>query len=515
MAIQWARPMVTVAARVRISRSLVLAVGVGVLVVSVHLYRLTQVPSGFFSDEAGIGYAAWGIASDGRDDHGVSWPLFFQSFGDWKNPVEIYITALIVRLGGLSVFTVRLAPALLGALTSFLMAGFAWSAFERRWLAMAMLAVAGCLPGLFVVSRTGFEVIALPCLLAGFLWAWHEARRRGSGPLAWLAGGSLGLATYAYSTGRLLVPLLLLAMVAAEWPQRRLRLLLRPLAMGTLWLMPLVLFEHFHAGALTERFQLISIFNLAQTPWDMAADFWRVYSSYFSPAYLFQTAWFQQGGQLFMALIPLLGLGLVELWQRRSDPFWRLVGLALVLSPVPAALTFDFGHPYRNVSWMVFWLAVAGLGAWRLEREMRPRQRALAVVLIGALSLEAASFMADYFTRYGERSSGYNEEGFAQAVQMAENDRAGRRVLVSSRILGGDILYAWTVREALVDYRRGGVGALNVEVADLSRPPPQGVIVIAKPEEKVEGELLGGVTVQGSDAWGRQKSVPRYDVWRT
>ena len=45
---------------------------------------------GLYVDEASIGYNAWTIAHFGVDEHGIHFPLFFEAFGEYKNPIYVY-----------------------------------------------------------------------------------------------------------------------------------------------------------------------------------------------------------------------------------------------------------------------------------------------------------------------------------------------------------------------------------------------------------------------------------------
>lgn len=239
------------------------AVGLGITVL--HLHRLTSSPPGFYVDEASIGYNAYAISIDGRDEHGESWPLFFKAFGEYKNPVLIYLIAGAMRLFGPSVGVVRMVPSLVSLLTAIVLGLLAYHIFRDRWLGLATFAAAGTLPWLFIIGRIGFEVSALPAALSLFLLAWwkadQESRPRRQLILAILAGLSLGVAVYTYTTARLLVVILIAALWAAylsEWRRRW-----RPLAATSLTALasylPMASWSLRHPSQLTARFNSISI----------------------------------------------------------------------------------------------------------------------------------------------------------------------------------------------------------------------------------------------------------------
>ncbi len=488
-----------------------------------HFVALDRAPSGFFVDEAGIAYAARGIAVDGHDEHGTAWPLYFQSFGDYKNPVGIYITALAIRVtGSWDIVTLRSVSSGLMLLAAVLAAALVWARLRDRWLALGMFAVAGTLPWFFAVGRTAFEVAALPACLFFFLLLWNRAdasRRAFDG--IW-AGAALGLSAYAYSTMRLLMPLLILALVAAYLPARQHLRAVAGAGFAALWVyLPAVIYALLNPGSLVARFQLISIFNTAASPRDVLAHMWRVYTSAFSITFLFQSAYFRQGGELLISLAPLLALGALGLWTHRHQPFWRFVLLGLLMAPVPAALTYDFGHELRNLPAAPFWLLIAALGAAEARSRLGPHLRTVAALAAIAIALETSVSLSDYFTRYPDRIASWNEAGFDRAARaaqsLAQGPAASGRIVVSTSILGGDILYAYYVGEPVEDYRRGGALAAGVtyEQPGAAALAPGTVVVTKAGEVVVHAQLLETVETATTDDWGRPVRQPAYLVWRS
>src|SRR5215831_5050672 len=82
--------------------------------VVVYARHLTTNPAGFFIDESSAAYNAYTISRNGRDEYGTGWPLYFRAFGEYKNPIYIYLLALIFRLTGPSILVARAFSAMLG-----------------------------------------------------------------------------------------------------------------------------------------------------------------------------------------------------------------------------------------------------------------------------------------------------------------------------------------------------------------------------------------------------------------
>lgn len=81
---------------------------------ALRYYQLVNFPEGVHVDEASVGYNAYSVAKTGKDQYGNYFPAYFLSEKDYKLPVHIYITSLFVWLLGLSRFTVKLVPCLMG-----------------------------------------------------------------------------------------------------------------------------------------------------------------------------------------------------------------------------------------------------------------------------------------------------------------------------------------------------------------------------------------------------------------
>ncbi len=84
-----------------------------------RFWQIDQIPVGFTPDEASFGYDAYSILKTGNDQWGKSFPLVFESFGDYKSPLYTYLTIPSVALLGLNKFSVRLPNALLGTAAIF------------------------------------------------------------------------------------------------------------------------------------------------------------------------------------------------------------------------------------------------------------------------------------------------------------------------------------------------------------------------------------------------------------
>jgi|SRR5580693_1772318 4-amino-4-deoxy-L-arabinose transferase-like glycosyltransferase len=390
------------------------------LLACVHLRHLADVPRGLFVDESSIGLNAALIASQGRDEHDVAFPVFFRAFGEYKNPLYIYGAALVFRLAGVSVWTLRLTSFLFFAL---LLGGVACLA--RRLFpgspssVLYAVAAGGLLPWFFTVSRIAFEVVAQPAVVAWLLClvlAVYEAER----PRCWLAvlcGAVAGLTIYTYSTARLLTPLFVVTALAVYSPRRYWRRHLLASAGLAAALVPYLLFAAGSPGALTRRFEnLTYAFDPALPPSSKAATFLDHYAIYWHPRYLLVEGDFNRRnstgstGELHAVVfvLALLGLaGLAGLARRQASSRGRfdlLLAANLLAAPVAAALTSGTSA-LRSILLGLYLLVFSIFGFERLTRIEHARSRR---VLVGGavlvLALESGRYLAHYFGPYVEES---------------------------------------------------------------------------------------------------------------
>lgn len=180
-----------------------------------RLVLITSVPNGMQQDETSIGYNAYSIAQTGKDEHNVSYPLYFQAFGEYKLPGYIYIDSLFIKFLGLNVLSVRLPSVLFG---TFTIIGFYYLAKEiGRKSSSADRIVALLAAGLLVInpwhlhfSRGAFEVtLALFFLVYGILFL-IKGLRSSKNIYLIVSVFCLSFSMYTYNITRLLAPMLLL-----------------------------------------------------------------------------------------------------------------------------------------------------------------------------------------------------------------------------------------------------------------------------------------------------------------
>jgi 4-amino-4-deoxy-L-arabinose transferase-like glycosyltransferase len=436
---------------------LVLIAAVAVLTVIRNLSGLDSAPPGAYADETSIGYNAWAISSHGVDEHGAHLPLYFTAFGEYKNPVYIYTLSALLRVLPLTVTTERLPAAMFGLLTCLFITLIAWRRSRSLPVTTLVLALGALTPWLTVESRVGFEVISMVAALSGALLCLSIAEDTGRWTWYAAAGLLLGIAVFAYSTGRVEVLLLGVALVIAKVPgwKRRQRAWMLTLVPVVAAYGVLATWSAQHPGAITARFNAISIWADGAPIVTVAGRFVGNYLTYFGPDFLFISGDHnprhntQFSGMLLWVALPLLLAGLVAAWHDRDHALVRFLILGLLAAPVSAALTEDgVPHALRAAVMLPFLLVLCVMGLV-LVAEHAVRWRRYAYPLAGAaVAVQGALFTVDMYATWPARSAIAFDSGEIDAIARASQLSGGRQLLLSMNLDVPYIQGAFALRPA-------------------------------------------------------------------
>ena len=407
-----------------------IALGFIILVVLVfnvlRFWKLDSIPYGFHVDEVGSAVTVQCYAQNGCDAENHPWPLFgFMQYGQDKPPTYVYPGILWVKAFGSTVPSLRaysVSVLLMGILGLFFLAK---ELFGKTFAAVVVLA-ATCSPWAWVVTRVALESYFAPVFaIWGLYFFW-----RSSSWWSWaLAGFFFACAMYAYPPARIQIPLMMATLGGYEWGRRSIRW---PSALSLsvvfiLSLLPLAV-EYTH-GALSRRFNIISIFNLdylhslglAGTPWDKAQVFIHNYLLHLSPDFLFMTgdpSYVHSTRHLgifsgldILALVILM-IFLILAFLRRSwadNPViknrrWLLFLAAnYFIGIIPSALTNqELPHALRICGSWPFMMLFTGYMCWAAAESLSVLWPAIA--LVGILCGGVLTYQ--YFVIYPQESRG-------------------------------------------------------------------------------------------------------------
>ena len=135
-----------------------------IVAVIIRFYDINTTPA-LNPDEAALGYNAYSLILTGKDEHGVSWPLHFKSFGDYKPGGYVYLAIPFIKVLGLTPFAVRLPNLILSILTILFLYKLVLLLTKNYLLSSLTAFVLAVNPWHFLYSRSAFEVTLLISLI--------------------------------------------------------------------------------------------------------------------------------------------------------------------------------------------------------------------------------------------------------------------------------------------------------------------------------------------------------------
>lgn len=328
-----------------------------------RLWDLSGVQSGFFRDEAAIGYNAYSIWQTGADEFGIKFPIVFRSFEVFFLPAYLYLTAPIVGIFGLNEFNVRVLSAISGIIAVYLVFCLSLELFKKPRMAILASLTLAISPWHIFYSRGAFEGnLGLTAFTAGFLF-WIKFSNGKRWPYFLLSLILFVFSMYCYQAERLVVPLsglvVFLYFYKVIWKLKR--KLIIPMIIAVILLTPLLSLS-FKPGGYHRAFG-VSVFQQPHPPGILSGEpesylrlrqITALYLSYFSPRNLFFDSDYnkqrvtENHSVLYAWMLLFLIVGLVSVWKRK-DTGCKLLLWWVVIAPIPATLSADPFHTYRSL----------------------------------------------------------------------------------------------------------------------------------------------------------------------
>lgn len=398
-----------------------------------RVYKIAEIPPSVYWDEASIGYNAYSIAADFKDEWGNFLPLHFRAFGEFKLPVYIYTVVPFVKIFGLNAQAVRL-PAVLYTLGTLCLVYFLTKKITGKdvlgILATFILSVS---PWLFIFSRTGYEATAglFFFLLATYLFLYNKKKSLGLvlSTLFFIAS------FYSYNSFRIIIPLWLVILFVYRFRERgelkkQLGVIAFSVILFTVSLVPVYRLYRFDSGAV--RLSTVQIKS--------SGEFVANYLSHLSPNFLFLNgdtnarSQIPGHGELFYIDLPLILLGLAVIV--KSKKFYCYLPLLMILlSFVPAALTKESPHALRSILSAPGFAVLSAFGIGIVINKYKNYQKMFLSALVATYLVFFGFYTKDFFTVYPDRNatdwqyqykqifmeqkSGYVTEQFAQPYVFA------------------------------------------------------------------------------------------------
>jgi 4-amino-4-deoxy-L-arabinose transferase-like glycosyltransferase len=430
-----------------------------------RFWQLTQYPVSLSMDEVAIGWNANSILKTGHDEWGEFLPLAFQSAGDYKPPVNIYLTVPSIALFGFNEFAVRFPSALIGSLTPIFLVLLLLKLKVKPTAAYLTGLWLAVLPWHIHFSRASFEAItALFFLIAGtyYYLSWVEKPKL-SKILLWITFFSLSV--WAYHAERLFVPILVLGLIFITHRQINFSKVKSQIIIGlivlSIFALPFIKLTFFTPAIMT-RAAVTSILrdpslntilhhgtylNTKQLIFDN--DIYLIfrhwlgkYLNYFNFEFIFWNGLqltkpgYPGSGLLYFIDLPLIALGVFHLIRKKDTYLKKIVLFLFLLGPLPASFTMNEQHPLRALVWIPAFALIMANGYEKLLT--LKNKKILFPLYFFILIINIFYFVDIYKYQFPKHFSEYWQYGYKEIAQYSCKNINKYNEIIISETFGSD-----------------------------------------------------------------------------
>lgn len=489
------------------------------LAVLLRIPGLGQIPSGLTWDEAAIGYSAYGILTNRRDEWLERVPIVFRSFGDFKSPLLVYTTVPFVAVFGLTPFAVRLPI----AIASIVLVAIAYAitrilARDHLHLGARYSVMAATTAALFVAisplalqfSRIGFESMLAAVCISGAVLLYLYGLQAGSKEhvgrhqYAWFfVAHTLSIASvYAYHSAKVVVPLLLACIALMLWKYQRASLLpwLRMGILAAIFAVPLLFSMVF--GNANGRAATTTIFS-EPAPIN---HFFRNVLSHLDPRFLVlgYERTYRHSTQVVgilsysEAILLLAGLGCIFLLRTVRQPLLLLL-FFIAVGLLPALLGKDVPHANRALLVLPWIQVFSGLILALIVRQAVLSKIKIAIVagitmvsFIGIIRWVHA-YTTTYQTSTALRDFGYGYQELFGVLRPLESKYSK---IYLTNAYGQAYIYAlFFKRLTPIEYQQGGLANYTITTNPLKdgQGTPNALLVLSDEEPPDSATVLAEI----------------------
>ena len=378
------------------------------LTVFLRLYKLNSYPA-LNADEAAIGYNAYSLLETGKDEHGNSWPIHFQSFNDYKPGFYIYLVMPFVKVLGLNEWSVRLPNAILGITSVYLIYLLTKVLFENIFsgnnktneiekIALFTSFLLAISPWHIHFSRGGWEVNTATFLLMLGLYLLLKFLNNNKTLILILSAIIFVFSLYTYHSTRIVAPLLILGLIIIY--RKEIKILFKPLlislVLGIILLVPLA--RDLAKGEIVSRAAGVGLFAdvgpiektneqrmehkgtfsviLHNKVVNYGLAFLKNWGAHYHGLFLFvsgdviQRNAVPETGQMYLFEIITVLAGLYFIFKNyiSSTKGFKVIVWWLLIAPVPSALTFQSPHALRAQNMIIPLTIISAYGLYQLVK---------------------------------------------------------------------------------------------------------------------------------------------------
>lgn len=352
--------------------------GIGIVGVFLRLLGFGIIPSSLNRDEAALGYNAYSLVKTGMDEWGVSWPIVFRSFGDYKLAGYIYSLTPFVSIFGLHQWVVRIPSLIAGILLIVVSYFFVLRITKDKILSLLASFLIAIAPWAIHYSHVGFEA---NLALFFFVLSLTLIGEKGKTCVV-LSAVAMMLSLLTYNAPLILLPGIVILLFFAQK-----RIYLQPLILIGIGILVFVLvfpatkgkgnITVFSDQQLMEESRQVRINSptysiqrvLSNPLFFVIPTLTRHYFSSYDPQFLVRgggsNPWHQPPGwgHTSWSLALLFAVGVISAWKMYPQRKQRVLLYGfLLISPLPSAITIDAPQATRMLFFLYIFIIFAAIG---------------------------------------------------------------------------------------------------------------------------------------------------------
>ena len=447
---------------------ILLLVFIILLAFGLRFYKVTEIPPALNWDEVSIGYNAYSVLKTGKDEWGISLPVHFRAYGEYKLPAQIYAAIPGIAIFGLNELGVRITPVIYGTLTILLMFFLARALSQNVYIGLISAFLLAISPWHIQLTRASFESSFALFWITFGVWLLV----RGFQDKKWFIWSMIpfAISMYTYNSARVFTPLFLLVLfiIYLKTFLRISQTIILAFVLFIVLLIPLV--PYYLGGEGNSRYRLVSVTDdpglvprinenrgkanlpdplpqlihnkIAYTSFYILQN----YLAHFNPDFLFISGaphkqhHVQEIGEFYLFQTPFLLLGLFFLFKRKEKFRWLLISW-IFLGIIPVSVTNDsIPHALRTLIVIVPYEIIMALGFYCLSvwiRNKYPKWALIYYLIITVLALISFGlYFRNYFYIYPVNFSKDWQYGYQQIVDYIKEHQDEYDEIIFSRTYG-------------------------------------------------------------------------------
>ncbi len=444
-----------------------------------RFYRLGSFPA-LNADEVAIGYNAYSLIQTGQDEHGNSWPIHFESFGDYKPGLYFYLAIPFIKAFGLNEWAVRIPGALLGVATVFiiyLLANLLFKKIKKVSIYNYQLSIGEIAAFLLTISpwhihfsRGAWEANVATFFITTGVYFFLRALINPEFKKYALCILSFTLSLYTYHSARVIVPLLCIGifLIHRRNIRKNIRYWLVTGLLGIVILIPLA--KDLLGPAGISRASGVTIFAdpgvvarineqrgrfknpsgfwaraLHNKPINYSIEFIENWIQHYSPQFLFisgdeiQRNKVPGMGQMYLFESVFVLVGIFYLLRNRSKGA-KLILWWLLIAPFAAAITFQSPHALRAQNMVIPITVVSSLGfynliIWLRQEAGKTKLFPIYMLIISiVIVLSFVKYLDNYWNKMAREYPFSSQYGVKELINyITQEEDKNEKIIVTSR----------------------------------------------------------------------------------